>query len=271
MPHFYDLQRPGAFGQARAAVRPVLDRARARARAAAGIDELLGPARRMRERASGRAVRVDPVLGRARQRPRRRAAYRDFLVALLRGAAARRPLRAAARTCRLRDVMEWLDLQGGRAERRAAADVDRARLPARVPRSTRSGLLLTKFLRRSAEIGVRRALGASKRSIFVQLLVEAGVDRPRRRRRSASGSRGSACGPCASSRRTYAELARLDLPMLATTFALAVVASLLAGLLPAWRGCQVTPGDPAQVALRRSPCTSSPSSRRCAAIGPPPR
>jgi putative ABC transport system permease protein len=29
--------------------------------------------------------------------------------------------------------------------------------------------------------------------------------------------------------------------MLAATFALAVAASLLAGLLPAWRGCQVTP------------------------------
>ena len=39
----------------------------------------------------------------------------------------------------------------------------------------------------------------------------------------------------------YAELAQLDLPMLAGTFGLAVVSSLLAGLLPAWRGCQVTP------------------------------
>ena len=29
--------------------------------------------------------------------------------------------------------------------------------------------------------------------------------------------------------------------MLLTTFALAVVASLLAGLLPTWRACQVTP------------------------------
>jgi len=29
--------------------------------------------------------------------------------------------------------------------------------------------------------------------------------------------------------------------MLVTTFALALLASLLAGLLPAWRACQVTP------------------------------
>ena len=37
------------------------------------------------------------------------------------------------------------------------------------------GLLLAKFLRRSGEIGVRRALGASRRAIFTQCLVEAGI------------------------------------------------------------------------------------------------
>ena len=102
------------------------------------------------------------------------------------------------------------------------------------------GLLLTKFLRRSAEIGVRRALGASKRSIFLQLLVEAGT----------IGLVGGGLGlglawlglwAVRHQPTDYAELAQLDLPMLAATFALAVIASLLAGLLPAWRGCQVTP------------------------------
>ena len=39
----------------------------------------------------------------------------------------------------------------------------------------------------------------------------------------------------------YADLAQLDVPMLVTTFVLAIVASLLAGLFPAWRGCQVSP------------------------------
>ena len=37
------------------------------------------------------------------------------------------------------------------------------------------GLLLAKFLRRSGEIGVRRALGASRSEIFKQCLVEAGT------------------------------------------------------------------------------------------------
>jgi putative ABC transport system permease protein len=102
------------------------------------------------------------------------------------------------------------------------------------------GLLLTKFLRRSPEIGVRRALGASRRTIFAQLLVEAG----------AIGLAGGAIGlglaalglwAVRQQPTSYAAAAHLDLAMLGATFALALVASLLAGLLPAWRGCQVTP------------------------------
>ena len=40
---------------------------------------------------------------------------------------------------------------------------------------------------------------------------------------------------------SYAELAHLDVGMLLLTFVLAIVASLLAGLLPAWRAMQVAP------------------------------
>jgi len=102
------------------------------------------------------------------------------------------------------------------------------------------GLLLTKFLRRSPEIGVRRALGASKRAIFVQLLVEAGT----------IGLAGGLLGlglawlglwAVRHQPTEYARLAELDLPKLAATFALAVVSSVLAGLIPAWRGCRVSP------------------------------
>src|SRR5690348_2694618 len=38
-----------------------------------------------------------------------------------------------------------------------------------------AGLLLAKFLRRASEIGVRRALGASRREIYTQFLTEAGM------------------------------------------------------------------------------------------------
>jgi putative ABC transport system permease protein len=102
------------------------------------------------------------------------------------------------------------------------------------------GLLLAKFLRRSGEIGVRRALGATRRAIFAQCLVEAGTIG------LAGGLLGlvlAQFGLWAVRQQpvSYAALAHLDPTMLFTTFALAVVASVLAGLLPAWRACQVTP------------------------------
>jgi putative ABC transport system permease protein len=102
------------------------------------------------------------------------------------------------------------------------------------------GLLLAKFLRRSSEIGVRRALGASRRAIFAQCLVEAGM----------VGIAGGLLGlglallglwAVRQQPTSYAELAQLDPAMLLTTFALALIASVLAGMLPAWRACQVAP------------------------------
>ncbi|MDY4340104.1 ABC transporter permease [Xanthomonas sp. LF07-6] len=102
------------------------------------------------------------------------------------------------------------------------------------------GLLLAKFLRRSGEIGVRRALGASRGAIFAQCLVEAG----------AIGLAGGVAGlglatlglwAVRQQPASYAKLAHLDPSMLALTFAMAVGASLLAGLLPSWRAIQVAP------------------------------
>jgi putative ABC transport system permease protein len=171
-------------------------------------------------------------------RPDKAAAYRDFLVHYsedqLRAGRFQRPANV-----RLRDVMTWLD-----HKQVVPSDVRLQSLVALgfllVCLINTVGLLLTKFLRRSMEIGVRRALGASKRSIFVQLLVEAGMIGV------AGGLLGLALAwlglfAVRHQPTDYAELAQLDLPMLAATFALAVVSSLLAGLLPAWRGCQVTP------------------------------
>jgi putative ABC transport system permease protein len=36
-------------------------------------------------------------------------------------------------------------------------------------------------------------------------------------------------------------VAHMDFPMLALTFVLSLLAAVLAGLLPTWRACQVTP------------------------------
>jgi putative ABC transport system permease protein len=102
------------------------------------------------------------------------------------------------------------------------------------------GLMLAKFLRRSGELSVRRALGASRRALFAQLLTESGVV-------GLAGGIGGLLlalfGLWLVRHRPsdYAALARLDPTMLLLTFALAVGATLLAGLLPAWRACNVAP------------------------------
>lgn len=140
---------------------------------------------------------------------------------------------------RLRNVMEWLDFN-----RVVPRDVMMQLWLGfgflLVCLLNTVGLLLAKFLRRSGEIGVRRALGASRMEIFKQCLVEAG----------AVGLAGGILGlglallglwAVRQQPSSYAELAHLDMPMLLTTFLLAVAASIVAGLLPAWRAMEVAP------------------------------
>ena len=102
------------------------------------------------------------------------------------------------------------------------------------------GLLLAKFLRRAPEIGVRRALGATRGAVFTQYLIEA----------SAIGVAGGALGLALAQvglwaiRRqpvNYAEFVGFDLTMLLLALGITLLASLLAGVLPAWRACQVPP------------------------------
>ncbi len=101
-------------------------------------------------------------------------------------------------------------------------------------------LLLAKFLRRSGEISVRRALGARRSDIFLQLGIESAVIG------LAGGTLGlliAQLGLWSVRHRPddYAHLVQMDVPMLLGTFALAIVASVMAGLLPAWRACRVVP------------------------------
>ncbi|WP_421567819.1 ABC transporter permease [Stenotrophomonas sp. PD6] len=102
------------------------------------------------------------------------------------------------------------------------------------------GLLLAKFMRHSGEIGLRRALGASRLAVFMQCLVEAGV----------IGAVGGVLGlvmtlfglwairiqPVA-----YAEQVHLDVAMFVATFILSLATSLLAGAIPAYRASSIQP------------------------------
>ena len=102
------------------------------------------------------------------------------------------------------------------------------------------GLLLAKCLRRSREIGVRRALGATRAAVFAQFMVESGM----------VGIAGGVLGlvfaelglwAIRHQPAQYASLAHLDVAMFFATFVVALIASLVAGILPAWRACVVAP------------------------------
>jgi putative ABC transport system permease protein len=140
---------------------------------------------------------------------------------------------------RLRNVMEWLDFkQVVPSDVRLQLWLALGFLAVCLINTV--GLLLAKFLRRSGEIGVRRALGASRGQIFLQSLVEAGTVG------LAGGVLGlvlALLGLYAVRQQPvdYAKLATLDGPMLLLTFGLTLAASLLAGFLPALRAMQVTP------------------------------
>jgi putative ABC transport system permease protein len=102
------------------------------------------------------------------------------------------------------------------------------------------GLLLAKFMRKSGEIGLRRALGASKPQLFSQHIIESGV----------IGVSGGVFGLLLTLvglwlvrllYKEYANVAHLDWSMVATTIALAITSAVLAGLYPTWRACQIAP------------------------------
>ena len=102
------------------------------------------------------------------------------------------------------------------------------------------GLLLAKFSVRAAEVGIRRALGASRSDIFRQFLVETTVIG------LAGGILGlllayGALALIGMQSRQLTVVAHMDWQMLAMTFVISVGAAILAGLLPTWRACQVTP------------------------------
>lgn len=104
------------------------------------------------------------------------------------------------------------------------------------------GLLLAKFLNAAAVTGVRRALGASRRQIFTQHLIEVAMLAVLG---AALGCLLAGLGLAAvhhmysaahlGQRGGYQELTHFDTAGVVWAIALAVIATLAAGLYPAWR------------------------------------
>lgn len=103
-----------------------------------------------------------------------------------------------------------------------------------------AGLLAARFLHRSGELGVRRVLGAPRRAIIVQCLVEAG----------AVGIAGGLLALPLTlfglwvvrlQAQGYTDQAQFSVLLFVLLLVLSVAVGLLVGLLPAWRAARIAP------------------------------
>jgi putative ABC transport system permease protein len=141
---------------------------------------------------------------------------------------------------RLRDVREWLSYQH--------VVSDEVRILVLVSFSfllvcllNAMGLMLAKIMGRAPDIGVRRALGANRRAIFGQCLIEAGV----------IGFAGGLLGLALTAlgllglRSLLSEqvnrLTHLSFTDIFITITISVIATTLAGLYPTWRAAHIQP------------------------------
>ncbi|HEX7813590.1 ABC transporter permease [Dyella sp.] len=141
---------------------------------------------------------------------------------------------------RLSDVMTWMDVQKVvPPESKISLLVALGFLLICLVNTV--GLLLAKFMRRSSEIGVRRALGAPRREIYAQFLMES----------ATIGLVGGVLGLVLTGvgvlciglvfEPDIARLARLDVKLVLLTLMVAIGATVLAAFYPTWRAAQVQP------------------------------
>lgn len=166
-----------------------------------------------------------------------RQAYSDFLDAYV---LEQKKLGRFGRPLnnRLLDVMEWLEDQEVVPEE-ATGMLVISLLFLLVCAVNLIGILLGKFLARAPEVGVRRALGASRTTVFLQHIIECEL----------VGVIGGVIGLglaalCLGMINRLLDNSNqfgLDLPMVAAGIGLSLVAGLVAGLYPAWRICRMPP------------------------------
>jgi putative ABC transport system permease protein len=143
---------------------------------------------------------------------------------------------------RLSDVMTWMESQQV-VDRDAKLMMWLSFMFLLVCLLNTIGLLLAKFSGKAAEIGLRRAVGASKAELFKQHIIEA----------ACIGLLGGIVGlglaflGLQGVKSLYGDfidnLATLDTTMVILALLLAVVSSVLAGLYPTWRACNIAPAS----------------------------
>ena len=143
---------------------------------------------------------------------------------------------------RLSNVMEWMEIEEV-VEDDAQVMLGLSLLFLVVCLLNTIGLLLAKFLGKSGDISLRRALGASRGSLFVQHMIESGM----------IGLGGGVLGigltwlGLRGIKMLFGEfvenLVGLNWVMILTAIGLAIVSALLAGLYPTWRACRIAPAS----------------------------
>ena len=143
---------------------------------------------------------------------------------------------------RLSDVMEWMEDQEV-VEDDARVMLGLSLLFLVVCLLNTVGLLLAKFLGKSGDISLRRALGASRSNLFIQHMIESGL----------IGLGGGIFGlgltwlGLRGIEMLFGDfiknLVGLDGVMVLSAIGLAIVSALLAGLYPTWRACRITPAS----------------------------
>ncbi len=143
---------------------------------------------------------------------------------------------------RLSDVMQWMQSQEV-VEQDAKMMMWLSFMFLLVCLLNTIGLLLAKFTGKSAEIGLRLAIGASKADLFKQHLVETAL----------IGLLGGIAGlgmallGLQGIKSLYGDfvddLASLDLTLTLLALVIALVTSIAAGLYPTWRACNIAPAS----------------------------
>jgi putative ABC transport system permease protein len=141
---------------------------------------------------------------------------------------------------RLNNVMEWMEYQEV-VERDVGVLKGLALLFLIVCLLNTIGLLLAKVARRAGDISLRRALGASRRAVFSQYIIEAGI----------IGIAGGVLGVgmtwlgLQGIKGLYGEfefiarMVTMDWPIIFLAIGLATISALAAALYPTWRACGV--------------------------------
>jgi len=172
--------------------------------------------------------------------PRQVADYKDFLDNYVREQKEigrfERPLNNF-----VSDVMEWMEVNEiVRNDNRVLVRLSFLFLLVCVLNTV--GLLMAKFMGKGGEVALRRAMGASRRAVFLQNLVEVGL----------VGVLGGIAGTglawlglraVESMYQGYQHLVHLDPVMLATAIVTAILFAVLAGMYPVWRVSRLAPAN----------------------------